>query len=166
MPAPISASTLHRLEQAARAAAKRSYAPYSKFRVGTAVLAGSGRIYSGANVENASYGLCNCAERTAIFTAASAGERKLRAVVVYTPTATPTMPCGACRQVINEFGSQALVIGICRSGKRIETRLPQLLTEAFGPENLIKGSRRPGAAPRKGRRTPSAYPSTGGRRRR
>src|SRR3954469_5639613 len=140
MPALISAATLRRLEKAARTAAKASYSPYSKFRVGTAVLAGSGKIYSGCNVENASYGLCNCAERTAIFTAATAGERKLQAVVVYTPPPTPTMPCGACRQVINEFGAQAVVISICNSAKRIETTLPALLSEAFGPENLIKGS--------------------------
>lgn len=143
MSAPLPAPTLRRLEKAARAAAKASYSPYSKFRVGTALLAGSGRIYPGCNVENASYGLCNCAERTAIFTAAAAGERKIRAVVVYTPTPTPTMPCGACRQVINEFGARAIVIGICDSAKRIETTLPNLLTEAFGPENLIKGSTRP-----------------------
>lgn len=138
----IPASLLRRLEKAARSAARASYSPYSKFRVGTAVLAGSGRIYTGCNVENASYGLCNCAERTAIFSAAAAGERKLRAVVVYTPTPTPTMPCGACRQVINEFGPRAAVIGICNSARRIDTTLPALLTEAFGPENLIKGSRR------------------------
>ena len=142
MSASIPARTLRRLEQAARAAAKASYSPYSKFRVGTAVLAGSGRIYSGCNVENASYGLCNCAERTAIFTAVASGERQLRAVAVFTPTPTPTMPCGACRQVINEFGSQAIVISVCNSTRRIETTLPALLSEAFGPENLIKGSRR------------------------
>jgi cytidine deaminase len=142
MSAAIRPSTLRRLEKAARSAAKASYSPYSKFRVGTAVLAGSGKIYAGCNVENASYGLCNCAERTAIFTAATAGERKLQAVVVYTPTPTPTMPCGACRQVINEFGAQAVVISICNSAKRIETTLPALLSEAFGPENLIKGSTR------------------------
>ena len=136
----IPAVTIRRLEKAARAAARASYSPYSKFRVGSALLAGSGKIYAGCNVENASYGLCNCAERTAIFSAAAAGERKLRAIVVYTPTATPTMPCGACRQVINEFGAKATVIGICSSARRIETTLPQLLTEAFGPENLIKGS--------------------------
>ena len=142
MSTPLSASTLRRLEKDARAAEKASYSPYSKFRVGTAVLAGSGKIYPGCNVENASYGLCNCAERTAIFTAATAGERKLKAVVVYTPTPTPTMPCGACRQVINEFGANAIVISICNSAKRIETTLPALLSEAFGPENLIKGSNR------------------------
>src|SRR3954471_18750111 len=135
MSAALSPALLRRLEKTARAAAKASYSPYSKFRVGTAVLAGSGKIYAGCNVENASYGLCNCAERTAIFTAASAGERKLKAVVVFTPTPTPTMPCGACRQVINEFGSRAVVVGICNSSKRIETTLPQLLTEAFCPEN-------------------------------
>src|SRR3954470_17041880 len=149
MPAPLSAATLRRLEKAARAAAKASYSPYSKFRVGTAVLAGSGKIYPGCNVENASYGLCNCAERTAIFTAATAGERKITAVVVYTPTPTPTMPCGACRQVINEFGPNAIVISICNSAKRIETNLGELLVEAFGPENLIKGSQRKSARKRR-----------------
>jgi cytidine deaminase len=149
MSAPIRASTIRRLEKAARAAARASYSPYSKFRVGTAVLAGSGKIYAGCNVENASYGLCNCAERTAIFTAASARERKLQAVVVYTPTPTPTMPCGACRQVINEFGPRAIVISVCDSAKRIETTLPALLSEAFGPENLIKGSTRNSARKRR-----------------
>lgn len=151
MPAPISAATLRRLEKAARSAARASYSPYSKFRVGTAVLAGSGKIYAGCNVENASYGLCNCAERTAIFTAAAAGERQLQAVVVYTPTPTPTMPCGACRQVINEFGPRATVVAVCDSAKRIETTLPALLTEAFGPENLIKGSTRARSASRQRR---------------
>jgi cytidine deaminase len=140
MPDQLTPSTLRRLEKAARAAAKISYAPYSKFRVGTAILTGSGKIYTGCNVENASYGLCICAERTATFTAVAAGERKLKAVVVYTPTKTPTMPCGACRQVINEFGHDAAVIGICDSASRIETTLPALFSEAFGPENLIKAS--------------------------
>jgi cytidine deaminase len=132
----IPASALRRLEKSARAATKSCYAPYSKFRVGAAVLAGSGKIYSGCNVENASYGLCNCAERTAVFTAVAAGERKVRAVVVYTPTPVPTMPCGACRQVINEFGPHALVSGVCNSAKRIDTTLPALLGEAFGPKSL------------------------------
>ena len=137
---PLSSATLRRLEKAARAAARNSYSPYSKFRVGSAVLADSGRIYSGCNVENASYGLCNCAERTAIYAAATAGERKLKAVVVYTPTSAPTMPCGACRQVINEFGPKALVIGICDSAQRVERELTMLLPEAFGPQDLILAS--------------------------
>src|SRR5437764_11265684 len=149
MLASLSAATLRRLEKAARTAARSSYSPYSKFRVGTAVLAGSGKIYPGCNVENASYGLCNCAERTAIFTAAAAGERKIEAVVVFTPTPTPTMPCGACRQVINEFGRNATVISVCNSSKRIETKLRELLVEAFGPENLIRGSRRSTARKRR-----------------
>ena len=127
---------LKKLKAAARSAAKRAYAPYSRFPVGAAVLTVSGRVYGGCNVENASYGLCNCAERTAVFTAITAGERKLRAVVVYTPTSLPTMPCGACRQVINEFGPHALVSGICNSAKRIDTTLSALLGEAFGPPHL------------------------------
>jgi cytidine deaminase len=89
MSAPISRSLLRRLEKTARMAAKAAYSPYSKFRVGAAVLTGSGKIFAGCNVENASYGLCNCAERTAIFTAAATGERSIRAVLVYTPTPTP-----------------------------------------------------------------------------
>lgn len=136
MPTALSAATRRRLAQAARSAARSAYAPYSNFRVGAAVLTGSGRIYSGANVENASYGLCNCAERTAIFAAAAAGERRLRAVVVYTPTTAPTLPCGACRQVINEFGPQATIISLCRTAATVETTLDQLLPDAFGPANL------------------------------
>lgn len=138
MSAEISAPTLRRLEKAARAAAQAAYSPYSKFRVGSAILAESGKIYGGCNVENASYGLCNCAERTAIFTAAAAGERTVRAVVVYTPTPEPTMPCGACRQVINEFGPDAIVISVCDSALRIETTLSALLPGAFGPNDLLR----------------------------
>lgn len=133
---PLSPPTLRRLEKAARAAAKAAHAPYSQFRVGAAVLAGSGKIYSGCNVENASFGLSNCAERTAIFSAVAAGERKIRCVAVYTPTLHATPPCGACRQVINEFGPQARVIAVCRSGERIDTTLDALLPGAFGPGNL------------------------------
>jgi len=136
MPQKISAPTLRRLEKAARVAAKSSYSPYSKFPVGAAVLAGSGKVYAGCNVENASYGLCNCAERTAIFTATAAGERSIRAIAVYTPTKAPTAPCGACRQVINEFGPDAVVSCVCTSAKRLDTTLPALLGEAFGPKNL------------------------------
>lgn len=125
-----------RLVGHARSAARHAYAPYSKFRVGAAVLAGSGKIFSGANVENASYGLCNCAERTAIFTALASGERQIKAVAIYTPTDTPTSPCGACRQVINEFGPTAVVISVCNSAARIETTLDALLPAAFGPAQL------------------------------
>jgi cytidine deaminase len=132
----ISARVCRQLEKVARAAAKKSYSPYSEFPVGAAVLAASGKIYAGGNVENASYGLCNCAERTAIFTAAAAGERRILAVAVFTPTAQPTSPCGACRQVINEFGPTALVISVCASTARHETTLDRLLPGAFGPAAL------------------------------
>lgn len=125
-----------RLEKAARAAAKASYSPYSKFPVGAAVLTTAGKIFTGCNVENASFGLCNCAERTAIFTAVAAGQRQLKAVAVYTPTRVPSSPCGACRQVINEFGPTALIVSVCDSDARIETTLDQLLPAAFGPGNL------------------------------
>src|SRR3954463_3809420 len=107
MPSILPAKLQQHLEKAARDAAANSYSPYSKFRVGAAVLTGSGKIFQGCNVENASYGLSNCAERTAIFAAVAAGERILKAVAVYTPTQVPTSPCGACRQVINEFGDDA-----------------------------------------------------------
>jgi cytidine deaminase len=132
----LSSALLRRLEKAARAAARNSYSPYSRFPVGAAVLGQSDQVYAGANVENASFGLCNCAERTAIFAAAAAGERKLRCVVVYTPTPVPTMPCGACRQVINEFGPTAAIISICDGKDRIETTLDALLPAAFGPHDL------------------------------
>ena len=132
----IATTLASRLERLARRAAKTSYSPYSKFAVGAAVLAGSGKVYTGCNVENASYGLCNCAERTAIFSAVAAGERKIKCVVVYTPTTSATPPCGACRQVINEFGPQARVVSICDSEERIETSLDALLPAAFGPGNL------------------------------
>jgi cytidine deaminase len=132
----ISDSALRRLEKSARAAASRAYAPYSLFPVGASVLGGTGRVYSGCNVENASYGLCNCAERTAIFSAVAAGEKAIKAVAVYTPTPLPTAPCGACRQVINEFGPDALVISVCDTKNRIETRMSALLPAAFGPGDL------------------------------
>jgi cytidine deaminase len=133
----LSAAQIRRLEKAARAAAKKSYSPYSEFPVGAAIVCGSGRVFTGCNVENASYGLCNCAERTAIFSAAATGERVVTAVVVYTPTPTPSSPCGACRQVINEFGPDALVISICDGPDRIATTLSALLPAAFGPKNLL-----------------------------
>lgn len=132
----IPASTLKELEGAARAAAGRAYAPYSKFRVGAAVLGESGRIHSGCNVENASYGLASCAERNAIFAAIGAGEHAVRAVVIHTPTPTATAPCGACRQVIREFGPDAIVISVCDGPDRLESTLAELLPKSFGPEDL------------------------------
>lgn len=137
LPRPI----CKRLEKAARQASEKAYAPYSKFRVGAAVLTGSGRVFAGCNVENASYGLCNCAERTAIFSAVAAGEKRIEAVVIYTPTDAPTAPCGACRQVINEFGPGAILVSVCKGGKRTETTLDALLPGAFGPAQIGKRTR-------------------------
>jgi len=133
MPTP---GQLKKLRTAARQAAGRAYAPYSHFHVGAAVLTTSGKIFAGCNVENASYGLCNCAERTAIFSAVAAGERKLQCVVVYTPTPTATAPCGACRQVIHEFGPRAQVISFCTGRDTIDTTIAALLPGAFGPDDL------------------------------
>jgi cytidine deaminase len=129
---------LKKLKAAARAAAGRAYAPYSRFQVGAAVLTSSGHIYSGCNVENASYGLTNCAERTAIFNAVAAGGKrlKLQCVVVFTPTKTATAPCGACRQVIFEFGPKARVISFCAGRERVDTSISALLPGAFGPADL------------------------------
>jgi cytidine deaminase len=136
MPEEPTPAQLRRLEAAARQAAGNAYAPYSGFAVGASILMSSGKIYSGSNVENASYGLTNCAERTAIFTAAAHGERKLRCVVVYTPTPTATAPCGACRQVIYEFGPEVRVVSICDGKTRTDTTIKDLLPGAFGPQDL------------------------------
>jgi cytidine deaminase len=137
-PSPLQ---LRRLATVARRAAKSSYAPFSNFSVGAAVLTSSGKIFAGCNVENASYGLTNCAERTAVFKAVSEGHRKLVAVAVYTPTPRPTAPCGACRQVIHEFGPTAAIVCLCDSSERIETTLDQLLPKAFGPTDVSSSPR-------------------------
>ncbi|MCF3649629.1 cytidine deaminase [Synoicihabitans lomoniglobus] len=136
MPASPAAATLRKLERAAKAAAKKAYAPYSQFTVGAAVLMSNGDVFTGCNVENASYGLCNCAERTAIFSAVAAGKKQLSCVVVYTPTARATAPCGACRQVIHEFGPTARVVSVCDGKERIDSTIAALLPGAFGPADL------------------------------
>jgi cytidine deaminase len=132
----LSSRQRRRLVAAARQSAQAAYAPYSKFRVGAAVLTAAGRIFTGCNVENVSYGLACCAERTAVFKAVAGGARKITAVAVYTPTPKPTLPCGACRQVIHEFGPKAVILCACRSREPIETTLDQLLPGAFGPAAL------------------------------
>jgi len=125
-----------KLIQAAKNAQKNSYSPYSRYPVGAAVLAESGRIYAGCNVENASFGLAICAERVAIFNAVSHGEKKLRAVCV---AAKSARPCGACRQVIIEFALKDAEI-ICVDWQPLEkkekvtyTRVSQLLPKPFNP---------------------------------
>jgi cytidine deaminase len=101
------------LLQAAKEARTRAYAPYSNFHVGAAVLGASGRIYSGCNVENASFGLTSCAERNAIFAMVAAGETELREVLVIGDSEEFLPPCGACRQVIAEFAQPPAVVHMC-----------------------------------------------------
>ena len=124
------------LLEAAKAASLQAYCPYSKFRVGAAVRMKSGRIFTGCNVENASYGLTICAERNAIFSAVVQGEMEIESLAIYTPTPAPTAPCGACRQVINEFGPGATIFSACDGPDITATGLWELLPEAFGPNNL------------------------------
>ena len=144
-PTPSPAPSPARLQAAARAAATHAYAPYSGFRVGAAIWTDRG-LFTGANVENASYGLTSCAERTAIFAAAAAGARRLECVVVYTPTPRPTAPCGACRQVIFEFGPEARVVSCCDGSETLDTTVAALLPGAFGPADLGKNPSGYGAA--------------------
>jgi len=126
------------LVSAAEAARERAYAPYSGFSVGAAVSDDQGRIFAGANVENASYGLAICAERSAIASAVSAGARHLRELVVVTGSHPPSAPCGACRQVMLEFGPDMRVTAVGPQGART-WRLVDLLPDPFGPEDLGSG---------------------------
>ncbi len=119
----------------AQAALERAYAPYSGYRVGAAILCG-GKIYAGANVENASYGLSMCAERSAVFAAISAGApRSIEAVAIAVAIGMPS-PCGACRQVLREFGQDFPVFLVGADGKVNETSLARLLPDSFGPDSL------------------------------
>ena len=123
----------------ARQSRENAHAPYSNFRVGAALRAVSGRVFGGCNVENASFGLTICAERDAVFRMVRDGRKSFSAIVVYTPTAEPTTPCGACRQVLREFGRDAEVICVCDGPERIETSVAELLPFSFGPERLLGG---------------------------
>jgi cytidine deaminase len=135
----VSEDDLARLADAAKAVSRQAYCPYSNFRVGAAVLTDGGEVVAGCNVENASYGLTICAERNAVFQAVARGRLAIRAVAVYTPTTTPTAPCGACRQVLNEFGPDAVVLSVCDGPATIRATLSELLPQAFGPKNLAPG---------------------------
>ncbi|RYD20164.1 MAG: cytidine deaminase [Verrucomicrobiaceae bacterium] len=116
------------LVEAAWQAREAAYAPYSNFRVGAVVLAEDGRVFSGCNVENLSYGLTQCAERVAIGAAVVAGVRQFREMVVVADTGTPISPCGACRQVLAEFGVPLVVLA--NRTERLEFRLEDLLPRA------------------------------------
>ena len=134
----------HALMQAARSAAGQAHAPYSQFRVGAALLFADGAVVTGANVENASYGLSLCAETVAVAKAMSDGRRGgLVAVAVHGPDADEISPCGRCRQVLTELagldGSDPLVLG-AGTGDVREWRLSALLPDAFGPDAIAPGA--------------------------
>ena len=121
---------------AARDASRNAYAPYSNFRVGAAILTEGGQIHAGCNVENASYGLAICAERNAAAAMAFAnpGDREIRLVAVFSPDAAPCFPCGACRQVLREFGCKEVVVEEA-AGLR-SYPFDEILPYSFGPEDL------------------------------
>jgi len=128
----VRAGVRAKLLNAARKAMKNAHAPYSKFCVGAAILLADGKIFSGCNVENASYGMTNCAERTAIFSAvAELGPKiDIRAVVVVNDQRVPCSPCGACRQVIYEFGPDATIFFQGKNGPK-QAHITELLPEGF-----------------------------------
>ncbi|ETW78562.1 hypothetical protein HETIRDRAFT_410632 [Heterobasidion irregulare TC 32-1] len=140
----ISTADRERLIQAAIDAKKGSYSPYSKFRVGAALLTSDGQIVSGANIENASYGGTICAERTALVKAVSDGSRSFVALAVNTDVAEALSPCGICRQVIREFCALAMPVLLVPAGYTSavkedgikETTVGGLLPDSFGPEHL------------------------------
>jgi cytidine deaminase len=127
---------LETVMNAAREASERAYAPYSNFRVGAAILTEGGTLHTGCNVENASYGLAICAERNAAATMAFANpeDREIRLVAVFSPDASPCFPCGACRQVLREFGCKEVVVEEASGLHRYP--FEEILPHSFGPEDL------------------------------
>lgn len=119
----------------ARAAMRRSYSPYSGYAVGAALLCADGRVYQGCNIENASFGLTNCAERTALFKAVSEGATEFVAIAIAAEKSAP-WPCGACRQALNEFAPNLRVLVTWGKDQRGEMSLPELLPHGFGPKDL------------------------------
>ena len=120
-----------KLIEAAIKAQCNAYAPYSKFKVGAALLADNNEIFTGCNVENSSYGLTNCAERTAVFKAVSEGQTDFKAIVVYSNSEPAAKPCGACRQVLYEFNPDMKIICVNDKDEKTEFVLSKLLPEGF-----------------------------------
>jgi cytidine deaminase len=115
---------------------ERAYAPYSGFLVGAAIRTSDGRVFTGSNVENASYSVAICAERVAGVVAVASGARDLQAIAVTSSQNTPTPPCGVCRQFLFEFNPDLVVVSEGRNGERKQWTLRDLLTDGFGPANL------------------------------
>jgi cytidine deaminase len=127
----ISPAVLEQLASKARAASAFAYCPYSGFRVGAALLSRDGRIYTGCNVENASYGLTVCAERNAVFQMAASGSTGIVALALFTSSPAPQTPCGACLQVIDEFQADTLIVSVCDGDGVQHRRLAELLPHPF-----------------------------------
>lgn len=125
-----------KLRERALAAMQRAYAPYSRFRVGAALLAADGSVTEGCNIENASFPAGLCAERSALATAVSRGVRSFTSIVIATEAAEPTPPCGVCRQMLIEFAPHLQVISVTRDGAEARWTLAELLPHAFDPHAL------------------------------
>ncbi len=125
------------LIEEAKIARQKAYVPYSKFQVGAALLTKDGKVYHGCNIENAAYSMCNCAERTAIFSALAQGDRNFESLAVIADTDRPVSPCGACRQVISELCSKDMKVTLTNlKGDMLEITVEDLLPGAFSPEDL------------------------------
>ena len=120
-------NTLVSLEKVARKVRERAYAPYSNFQVGAALESTSGKVFTGCNVENISYGLTICAERNAVFAAIAAGARSFRRIVVVADSKQPVTPCGACRQVLSEFSENMEIVSINLQRQKYRAKLSKLL---------------------------------------
>ncbi|HWI50315.1 MAG TPA: cytidine deaminase [Rummeliibacillus sp.] len=121
---------------------EKAYVPYSKFKVGAALLTADGKVYKGCNIENSGYSMTNCAERTAMFKAVSEGERDFAAIAIVADTDGPCSPCGACRQVISEFCAPNMPVYLTNmKGDVRETTVAELLPGAFSPEDLLNAGK-------------------------
>ena len=123
----------------AKQARKKAYTPYSNYKVGAALLGKSGKVYTGCNVENASYGHTVCAERTAVLKAVSEGEREFEAIAVVTKNGGS--PCGACRQVLSEFAPKLTIYIADKNGEYRTTTMQKLLPDSFTPAHLEAGKK-------------------------
>lgn len=131
-----------KLMELAKEGREKAYVPYSKFKVGAALLTTDGKVYKGCNIENSSYSMTNCAERTAMFKAVSEGERDFAAIAIVADTEGPCSPCGACRQVISEFCAPNMPVYLTNmKGDVQETTVKELLPGAFSPEDLLNAGK-------------------------
>ncbi|WP_437342319.1 cytidine deaminase [Jeotgalibacillus marinus] len=128
---------IEQLIEEAKVAREKAYVPYSKFKVGAALLTTDGRVHHGCNIENAAYSMCNCAERTAIFKAYAEGDVTFKSIAVVADTVRPVPPCGACRQVISELCDQSMIVYLTNlNGDVQELTVGDLLPGAFSQEDL------------------------------